>query len=260
MTRQEAQATPDVVTGTLSIFGDDARVLIDLRATHSFISRGYVARVGMTPVPLGCGLEIATPTGKSLWPSQMLKGSLFSIEGQVMESDLILVDLKGLDVILGMDWLASNYASMDCFRKEVIFRRPGLPAVVFYGEWRRAPSVLIYAIYARCLLQKGCKGNLAHVVDTRSSEVRLEDVPVVRYFLDVFPDDLPGLPPEREIDFPIDLVPGTTSISLPPYRMAPTELKELKTQLQELVDGGFIRHNISPWGASVLFVKKKDGT
>ena len=84
MTRQEAQATPDIVTGTLSIFGDDACVLIDIGATHSFISCEYVIRVGMTPVPLGCGLEIATPTGESLWPSQMLKGSLFSIEGQVM--------------------------------------------------------------------------------------------------------------------------------------------------------------------------------
>ena len=231
MTSHEAQATPDVVTGTLSIFGDDAHVLIDLGATHSFISREYVARVGTTPVPLGCSLEIATPTGESLWPSQMLKGSFFSIEGQDMEADLILIDLKGLDVILGMDCLASNYASIDCFRKEVIFRRPGLPVVVFYGERRRAPSGLISAISARCLLQKGCKEYLAHVVDTRSSEARLEDVPVVRNFLDVFPDDLPGLPPEQEIDFPIDLVPGTTPISLPPYRMAPAELKELKAQL-----------------------------
>ena len=155
----------------------------------------------MTPVPLGCGLEIATPIGESLWPSQMLKGSLFSIEGQVMEADFILIDLKGLDVILGMNWLALNYASMDCFHKEVIFRRPGLPVVVFYGERRQAPSGLISAISARCLLQKGCKGYLAHVVYTRSSGVRLEDVPVVRDFLDVFPDDLPGLPLEREIDF-----------------------------------------------------------
>ena len=81
MTRQEAQATPEVVTGTLSIFCDDARVLNDPGATHSFISLAYVARVGMTSVPLGCGLEIATPTRESLWPSQMLKGSLFSIEG-----------------------------------------------------------------------------------------------------------------------------------------------------------------------------------
>ena len=84
MTRQEAQATPDIVTGTLSIFGDDARVLIDPGARHSFISREYVTRVGMTPVPLGCGLEISIPTGESLWRSQILKGSLFSIEGQVM--------------------------------------------------------------------------------------------------------------------------------------------------------------------------------
>ena len=120
MTSQEALATPDVVTGTLSIFGDDAHVLIDPGATHSFISREYVTRVEATPVPLGCGLEVATPTGESLWPSQMLKGSLFSIEGQDMEADLIVIDLKGLDVILGMDWLASNYSSMDCFRKEVM--------------------------------------------------------------------------------------------------------------------------------------------
>ena len=182
-----------------------------------FISHEYVTRVGMTPVHFGCGLEIAIPTRESLWPSQMFKGSLFSIEGQVMEADLILIDLKGLDVILGMGWLASNYASMDCFHKEVIFRRPGLPVVVFYGERRRAPSGLIFAISARCLLQKGCKGYLAHVVDTRSSEVRLEDIPVVRDFMDVFPDYLPGLPPEREIDFPIDLVPSTAPISLPPY-------------------------------------------
>ena len=260
MTNQEALATPDVVTGTLSIFGDNACVFIDPGATHSFISREYVTRVEATLVPLGCGLEIATPTGESLWPSQMLKGSLFSIEGQDMEADLIVTDLKGLDMILGMDWLASNYASMDCFRKEVILRRPGLPVVIFYGEWRRAPLGLISAISTRWLLQKGCKRYLAHVVDTRNDEVRLDNVPVVREFLNVFPDDLPGLPPERETDFPIDLVPGTAPISLPPYRMAPAELKELKAQLQELVDGGFIRPSISPWGAPVLFVKKKDGT
>ena len=196
MTSQEAMATPEVVTGTLSIFGDDARVLIDPGATHSFISREYVTRVEATPVPLGCGLEISTPIGESQWPSQMLKCSLFSIEGQDMEADFIVIDLKGLDVILGMDWLASNYASMDCFRTEVILRRPRLPVVILYGERRQAPSGLISAISARWLLQKGCKGYLAHVVDTRSDEVRLEDVPVVREFLDVFPDDLPGLPLE----------------------------------------------------------------
>ena len=115
---------------------------------------------------------------------------------------------------------------MDCFRKEVILRRPGLPVVIFYGKRRRAPSGLNSAISARWLLQKGCKGYLAHVVDTRSDEVRLEDVPVVREFLDVFLDDLPGLPPERETDFSIDLVPNIAPISLPPYRTSRVERVE----------------------------------
>ena len=119
---------------------------------------------------------------------------------------------------------------------------------------------MISAFSTRWLLQKGSKGYLAHVVDARSDEVRLEDVPVVREFQDVFPNDLPGLPPERETDFPIDLVSGTTPFSLPPYRMAPAKLKELKSYLQELVDGGFIGPSLSPWGAPMLFVNKNDGT
>ena len=83
---------------------------------------------------------------------------------------------------------------------------------------------------------------------------------MVREFPDVFPEELPGLPPEREFELCIDLVPGTTPISIPPYRIAPAELKELKTQLEDLVEKGFIRPSMSPWGAPVLFVKKKDGT
>ena len=80
---------------------------------------------------------------------------------------------------------------------------------------------------------------------------------MVHEFLDVFPEELPGLPPEREIKFCMDVVPGTDPISMPPYRMTPIELKELKEQLQELLDNGFIRPSTSPWGAPVLFVKKK---
>ena len=79
-------------------------------------------------------------------------------------------------------------------------------------------------------------------------------------FVDVFPEDLPGIPPEREIEFGIDLLPDTQPISIPPYRMAPAELKELKEQLKDLLEKGFIRPSISPWGAPVLFVRKKDGS
>ncbi|VVA30995.1 PREDICTED: reverse mRNAase, partial [Prunus dulcis] len=102
---------------------------------------------------------------------------------------------------------------------------------------------------------KRCSGYLAHMVDTRKQELKLEDIPVVRDFPDVFPDDLPGLPPQREIEFTIELLPGTSPISQAPYRMAPAELKELKVQQQELVDKGFIRPSFSPWGAPVLFLR-----
>jgi hypothetical protein len=88
----------------------------------------------------------------------------------------------------------------------------------------------------------------------------MEEIPVVQEFLDVFPEDFPGLPPDREIEFCIDLIPRAAPISKAPYRMAPVELIELKTQIQELLDKGFIHPRVSPWGAPVLFVKKKDGT
>ena len=92
------------------------------------------------------------------------------------------------------------------------------------------------------------------------NDLKLEDIPIIRDDLDVFPKDLPGLPPEREVEFTINVAPGTTPISKAPYRMTPLELKELKIQLQELLDKGFIRPSVSPWGAPVLFVKKKDGS
>jgi len=110
------------------------------------------------------------------------------------------------------------------------------------------------------LLRKGCEAYLACVIDTEVVKPELADIPVVCEFSDVFPEELPGLPPDREIEFSIDLLPETRPISKAPYRMAPAELKELKLQLQELLDKGFIKPSISPWGAPVLFVKKKDGT
>ena len=114
---------------------------------------------------------------------------------------------------------------------------------------------------AQSLLERGCTGYLASVVDVSvEQKLKPEDVPVVQDFLNVFPKDLLGLPPKREIDFVIDLVPGVAPISKTPYKMAPVELKELKTQLQELLDKGFMHPSFSPWGAPVLFVKKKYGT
>ncbi|XP_075492370.1 uncharacterized protein LOC142530420 [Primulina tabacum] len=120
---------------------------------------------------------------------------------------------------------------------------------------------IISCLQANKLLHKGCTGFLASVVDVRKkSNLQLQDIDVVQDYPEVFADDVPGLPPDREVEFVIDLIPGTSPISKAPYRMAPTEMKELKTQLQELLDKGFIRPSSSLWGAPVLFVKKKDGS
>ncbi|KAA3469629.1 Retrotransposable element Tf2 [Gossypium australe] len=113
---------------------------------------------------------------------------------------------------------------------------------------------------AQKCVRKGCEAYLAYILDTKVIKSKIEPVPIVCEFSNVFPEELPGLPPIREVEFAIELVPGTSPISTAPYRMAPTELKELKSQLQELIDRGFARPCFSPWGALVLFVKKKDGS
>ena len=113
---------------------------------------------------------------------------------------------------------------------------------------------------AVALLGEGCKAFVASIVESEPKSKDLSMIPVVSKFPDVFPDELPGLPPKRAVEFAIDLAPGTAPISKAPYRMAPAELKELKAQLEELLAAGFIRPSTSPWGAPVLFVKKKDGS
>ena len=109
-------------------------------------------------------------------------------------------------------------------------------------------------------MRKGCGTFLALILDSKRGQVDVEKIPVVREFAYVFPEELPGIPLEMEMDLSIEIVPGTTPMSKAPYRMAPTELKELKSQLQELMDKGFIRPSVSPCGAPVLFVKKKYDT
>ncbi|KAL0560470.1 hypothetical protein IC582_000875 [Cucumis melo] len=131
-------------------------------------------------------------------------------------------------------------------RKEVVFRKPGIAEVVFRGMRKVVSRSLISVLKAEKLLRKGCTAFLAHIVVVQREKLKPEDVPVVKEFLDVFPDDLSGLPPDREIEFTIELLPGTAPISQAPYRMAPSELKELKMQLQELVDKGSIRTSVSP--------------
>nr|CAD1839664.1 unnamed protein product [Ananas comosus var. bracteatus] len=174
---------------------------------------------------------------------------------------LALRKLGDFDVVLGMDWLTKYYATIDCKNRTVTFREPGQTEVVFSGCRSSLFAMTISSSRARQLISRGCVAYLASVVLRGEDDTpRVEDIPVVREFQDVFPAELPGMPPDREIEFVVDLVPGTTPISKAPYRMAPAELTELRAQLQDLFDKGFIRPSVSPWGAPVLFVKKKDGS
>ena len=148
--------------------------------------------------------------------------------------------------MLGMDWLSKHRATLDCYKKEVRSVRPDEPGMIFRGIRREIAPSLINAMTALKMLWKGCQGYLAFVVDRRQEGTWLEDIPMVKEFPDVFTDDISGLPSDRAIEFVIELIPGTEPISIPPYRMAPSELKELKAQLEELLSKGFIRPSTSP--------------
>ena len=167
--------------------------------------------------------------------------------------------MRDFDVVLSMDWLSCHRATVDCYKKEVKLHRPGKLEVKFRGIRRELSSSMISTMATQRMLRKGCQGYLAYVVETGKEGTLVDEIPVVREFPDVFPDDIAGLPQDREVAFTINLIPKTEPISIPPYGMTPVELRELKAQLEELLSKGFIRPSISPWGAPVLFVKKKMG-
>jgi hypothetical protein len=179
------------------------------------------------------------------------------IEERILPGNLAVFQMQGFDIILGMDWLSRYYASIDCRRKEIIFRPPDGEEFAFHGSRVRATPPLLSAIQASRSVRRGAPTFLAYVKAKSEVEKKLEDIHVVSDYPDVFAEILSRLPPDREIEFTIDLLPGTQPIHKAPYRMGPAELKEIKQQLQELLDWGFIRPSVSPWGATVLFVRKK---
>ena len=252
VTQQDTDAAPDVVTGIISILDHDAYILVDPGATHSFASKHFLDRFQIETQPLEGRMRVSLPAGDPLFSDIVVRDS------KVL--DLVALDMRDFDVVLGMDWLSRHRATLDCYKKEVKFHRPGKIEVKFRGMHRELSSNMISAMAAHRMLRKGCQSYLAYVVEAEKEGSLVDEIPVVREFPDVFLDDIAGLPPDREVEFTIDLIPRTEPISIPPYRMAPAELRELKAQLEELLSKGFIRPSISPWGAPVLFVKKKDGS
>ncbi|XP_057719799.1 uncharacterized protein LOC130934228 [Arachis stenosperma] len=158
----------------------------------------------------------------------------------------------GLEMILGFDWLLKNQVLLDFFERSIWFMPEGEGgAVITEGYY-------LNSILVNCSGEE-CQGYILLAVNALGDEQRLDQIPVVRKFPEVFPRDIPDFPPQRGIKFAIDLVPGAKPISIAPYRMTPVELAELKIQLEELLNKKFIRSSVSPWGMPALLVKKKDG-
>ncbi|GJW00415.1 putative nucleotidyltransferase, ribonuclease H [Tanacetum coccineum] len=255
-----------VNTGNSTFYGnlyiDDRTVfvLFDTGATHSIISTTFAKKLNMNPTPLIERIIISTPMKNHMLIDHEYVNCPLRFDDRIRPANLLPIHMLDFDVILGMDWLASHRATIDCYARTVIFGNVRQPEFVYHGSSPLKSVKLISAMKARTLISHGCQGFLASVMDTSLESPNIENLSVVREFADVFPDELPGLPPAREIEFGIELIPGAEPISKAPYRMAPVELKELKEQLQEMLENGFIRPSVSPWGAPVLFVKKKDGS
>ncbi|GKF05605.1 putative reverse transcriptase domain-containing protein [Tanacetum coccineum] len=164
------------------------------------------------------------------------------------------------DIMIGMDWLDNYDANILCSQKLVRVVNPQGQEIIIYGDRRKVDFKLCLVMKARKYFSHGFQAFMAHVIDTRFEKKSAKDVSIVNEFLEVFPKDLPGIPPERQVEYQIDVIPGATPIAKTPYRLASSKMKELMSQLHELLDNGFIRPSSSPWGALILFVKKKDGS
>ncbi|KAL4388726.1 hypothetical protein GQ457_09G011400 [Hibiscus cannabinus] len=257
----EQRDEPDVIAGTFSIFSISYFALLDIGSTHSYVASSVSGGLEIPVENTENVVTVHSPVGKPVSVTKIYSNCPLELQGEVFPANLMEFPFGEFDLILGMDWLSTHRVKLDCEKKRATLRTPDNREVVLFGERRGFMTNVISALKAEKMIQKGSIAYLAYILDPRATDSGMEKIRVVRDFPDVFPEELPGVPPKRnEVEFGIDVYPGTAPVSMAPYRMAPKELKELKVQLQELLDRGFIRPSVSPWGAPVLFVKKKDGT
>uniref|UniRef100_A0A1S3ZKP0 RNA-directed DNA polymerase homolog n=2 Tax=Nicotiana TaxID=4085 RepID=A0A1S3ZKP0_TOBAC len=232
----------------------------DPGSTLSYISPFVASKWDRELELLHKSFEVSTLMGESVVVRRLYRSCDVKIHDRHTLADFHELEMVDFDITMGMDWLASFYANVDCWTKIVRFNFPSEPIIEWKGDAAEPNGKFIFYLKARKMILKGYTYHLVRVHDMEVKSPTLQSVPVVNEFLDVFPDEIPGLPPEREIDFAIDVLPDTQPISIPLYIMAPTELKEMKTQLKDLLNKGFIRPSISPWGAPMLFVRMKDSS
>ncbi|GJW52138.1 putative reverse transcriptase domain-containing protein [Tanacetum coccineum] len=226
--------------GTFTLNNHFATTLFDYGADYSFVSTTFIPLLGIKPTELGFRYKIEIASGQLVEIDKIIKGCKLEIEGHVFDIDLIPFEHGSFDVVIGMNWLSNHKAEIICHEKVVMIPLLDGKVLRVLGERPEEKARLL--------------------VSAKTRDKKQEEIVVVRDFPEVFLDDLSALPPLREIEFRIKLIPGAVPIAKSPYRLAPSELEELSGQLKELQDKYFIRPSSSPWGAQVLFVKKKDGS
>jgi hypothetical protein len=239
---EDAQAAPDIIIGMILVNDNGTIVLFDSGASHSFVAANFVQKHNLPVSMLMNRMIVSSPRGDMHARHVCPKVSIL-IRGLEFLANLIVLESKGIDVILAMDWLSKHKGMSNCAKKALRLTTSSGKEME-YGVENLVTD----------------KATSNRVVLNHLDAAPTMDVRTVSKFSDVFPGELPGMPPDREIKFVIELIPGTTPIFKRPYRMAANQLVELKEQLQELLDRGYIRPSASPWGAPVIFVPKKDGT
>ncbi|XP_070003187.1 uncharacterized protein [Nicotiana sylvestris] len=258
--RPDALASDVVITCIIFVFSRHVSVLFDLGSTYSYVSSLFAHFLVIAPESLGTPVHVSTPVGDSVDIDRIYRSCVVTFYGFETRADLLLLDMIDFEIILGMASLSPYHTVLDCHAKTITLAIPRLPGLEWKGATVDTSSRVISFLKAQQMVEKGCLAYLAYVWDTTAESPMINSVLVVWEFVDIFPFDLPGMTPDRDIDFCIDLASGTQPISIPLYRMAPKDLKELKEQLKELLAKGFVRPSVLPWGAPVLFMKKKDGT
>ncbi|XP_061351788.1 uncharacterized protein LOC133296747 [Gastrolobium bilobum] len=233
----EAQKYPNLIRGNVILNGYPISVIFDSGTSGSFIAGHTAMKLGLTLTPLPYELQISTPTGGSCTASEICRGCILQFEERTYTVNLVVLLVFSLEMIIGMDWLAENGMTLDCQAGKVI-----VPSKDGNSQFFSTISLL----QVRKELLRGAEGYLLLIESETTVDNQLQNILVVNEFVEVFPDEIPRLPPHREIEFPIELLPGVRPISIAPYRMAPLELRELKKQIEELLSKEFIRPSTSP--------------
>ncbi|KAA3473077.1 Integrase, catalytic core [Gossypium australe] len=229
-------STSDVITGTFSLFDTPVIALIDPGSTFSYICMKLASIMNMLVESTEIVIRVSNPLGKYVLVDRVCKGCLLMIKGYCFPANLMLLSFDEFDIIFGMVWLATHDVIVNCGRKFIELKCESGDFIHVESDEKNRLLVVISSLLTQKYLRKGYEAYLAFVMNAKETVLRIESVPIVCGYLEVFPEELSGLPSVRETEFEIELTLGTAPISITPYRMAPTELKELKAQLPKLMD------------------------